>query len=132
MEEDYLDIYLTGQENLFKCFDLATNIHKKYSGYKVVNDNKHGLRMFVYWTKPSSCPDTSNASWFPYEMEPNEISDFVWGWLKRADYGDEPDTDGGTGKGFHFVARDFGDLLDGCDEYAVGVIVTPVWFVYGK
>ncbi len=129
--EDKLDIYLTGQENLFKCFDLATNIHQKYIGYKVVN-NKKGLRMYIYWCNPDNMMAKSEANWFPYEMDSKEISNFVWGWLKRADYGDEPDTDGGTGKGFHFVARDFGDLLDGCDEYAVGVIVTPVWFVYGK
>lgn len=129
--ENKLDIYLTGQDNLHKCFDLATNIHQKYIGYKVVNDNK-GLRMFIYWCNPDDMMTKSEANWFPYEMDAKEISDFVWGWLKRADYGEEPDTDGGTGKGFHFRALDFGDLMDGCNEYAVGVIVTPVWFVYGK
>jgi hypothetical protein len=65
-------------------------------------------------------------------MTVDEISNFVWGWLKRVDYGDEPDTDGSTGKGFYFRARDFGNSMKGCDEYAVGVIVSPEWFIYGK
>ena len=40
--------------------------------------------------------------------------------------------DGSTGKGFHFRSKDFGNLMEGCDEYALGVIVSPEWFVYGK
>lgn len=129
--ENKLDIWLTGADNLKKCFDLATNIHQRFNGYKVVND-EYGQRMFIYWCNPDGFMTKCNANWFPYEMDSKEISDFVWGWLKHADYGEEPDTDGSTGKGFHFRARDFGDLMEGCDEYAVAVIVSPEWFIYGK
>ena len=128
--EDKLDIYLTGEENLRKCFDLATNLHRSYCGYKVVNDKKYGQRMFIYWCKPSTGPIGPN--WFPYEMNVDEITSFVWGWLSRVDYGKEPCTDGSTGKGFRFRAKGFGDCMEGCDEYSVGVIVSPEWFVYGK
>ena len=87
--ENKLDIWLTGADNLKKCFDLATNLHSKYCGYKVMND-EHGQRMLIYWCNPDDFMTHSNASWFPYEMTVDEISNFVWGWLKRVDYGDEP------------------------------------------
>ena len=134
MDEE-LQAYFSGEKNLKKCFDLASDIHHSYKGYRLVEDKTHGPRMFLYWCKPDNPKD--DANWFPYEMNTDEITSFVWGWLKRVDYGEEPDTDGSTGKGFSFWAKDFCDCLyDGgkpvCDEYSVGVIVKPVWFVYGK
>lgn len=127
--EEKIDIWLEGKENLQKCFNLAENLHTNYCGYRVVND-KYGKRMFIYWCRPSTGP--IGPDWFPYDMNAEEITNFVWGWLSRVDYGEAPDTDGSTGKGFHFRSKDFGDLMEGCDEYAVGVIVSPEWFVYGK
>ena len=71
--------------------------------------------------------------WFPYEMDGTEITNFVWGWLKKYDMGEEPTcSDGSYGKGFHFRAKDFGNCMDGCDESNVAVIVSPEWFYYGK
>lgn len=129
--EEKIDIWLEGKENLRKCFDLATNIHTKWCGYKIVND-EYGTRMFVYWCQPTGFDRKNDVNWLPYEMNVEEITNFIWGWLERVDYGEVPDTDGSTGKGFHFRSKDFGDLMEGCDEYAVGVIVSPEWFVYGK
>lgn len=129
-----IDIWMSGYDNLKKCFDLAKDNHKSYCGYKVVTDKEHGTRMFLYWYKSDGMyKESSDKCWFPYDMDETEITNFVWGWLKRYDMGSEPSCgDGSYGKGFHFRANDFGNCMDGCDEYNVAVIVSPEWFYYGK
>jgi hypothetical protein len=130
-----ISIYMAGYENLKKCFDLANENHIKYCGYKVVTDNEYGTRMFLYWYKSEGLYSTiqHDESWFPYDMNSKQITDFVWGWLEQVDYGDHGEEgDGSYGQGFHFEANDFGNYIKGCDECSVAVVVTPMWFYYGK
>lgn len=124
--EELINVYLTGHENLIACFKLANTINQGYWGYKI-HTNEHGKQtMYLYWCKDEGAKD---ANWFPYKMNAEEIADFVWGWLKRAEYGEEPDTDGSVGKGFHFKSKMW-CLVE--NETYVCAIVTPMWFVYGK
>ena len=133
--EELIDVRLAKFESLKTCFELTKNLwHCGYEGYKIVND-KFGTRMFLYWNRPDYDTKTEGANWFPYTMDVDEITSFVLGWLKRVDYvdyGDEPDTDGSTAKAFHFQAKDYWGSEGYCDDYCVGVIVSPEWIVYDK
>lgn len=126
-----ISVYLNGKDNLAKCFDLADETHSKYYGYRVIKDEEYGLRMFIYWYDSTHTSD--EVSWFPYTMDKKEITDFVWGWLKKADIGERPyDDDGTYDRGFRFQSDVFGDCIKGCDDAYVAVVVTPQWFYYGK
>ena len=46
-----IDIWMSGYDNLKKCFELANDNHNSYCGFKVVSDKEHGTRMFLYWYK---------------------------------------------------------------------------------
>ncbi len=125
--EEQLNIWLTGYENFCKCFELTNNLFSGFEGWKIV-DNK----MVLYWHYDKEWSDVSP---FPCRFNSKQIADFVWPWLSNADYGEEPDTDGSTRKGFHFEARTWWpESKFGSDhhrDYAF-VVITPIWFVYGK
>lgn len=59
----------------------------------------------------------------PFKLTtPEAVYEFVFRWLAQAEYGEEPDTDGDTKKGF-------------CAESDYGYVFmkfTPTWIIYGK
>lgn len=131
--EELIDIRLTDFNLLKTCFELANDmLNSGYEGYKIVND-EFGTRMFLYWHKPTYNGKTmEGTNWFPYKMDVDEITLFVLGWLKRVDFGNEPDTDGSAVKSFHFQAKEFWGFDGYCNDDCVGVIVSPDWIIYGK
>ena len=127
-----VNITLEGIDNLRKAFEISSCIWSKYAGYRIIDDGKHYPKMLLYWTNPTSLSNPmKDVNFFPYEMDSNEITNFVYGWLKRVDYGDAPDTDGSVEKGFQFECSNF-FVDDKLDYTYVGAIVSPIWMVYDK
>ena len=88
--------------------------------------------MWLYWCKPESlCMDGFVP--LPYEMNSEQIYQFVIGWLQNVEIADyKPDTDGSVVKGYEFIADTFCEGISGCNNPYVGVIINPTWIVFGK
>jgi len=115
-----IKLMMTGKENLLTAFHLATQIFKKIEGYKIINNT-----MILYW-----CEKGKDIVKFPYQMNSEQINEFVWGWLQNVEPNTpEPHTDGSTGKAWEFNACEWG-LVDN-EDYEF-ITITPIWFVYGK
>lgn len=65
----------------------------------------------------------------PYPLELDEATAFVLGWLKRADYGHQPDHDGDNEKGWRAFNEDWGHVAG--HHYAI-IAIQPAWAMYGK
>lgn len=65
----------------------------------------------------------------PYPLDLDDAIKFVEGWLKNADYKDEPDHDGDNGKGWRVFNEQWGYVAG--HNYAI-LGVQPVWAMYGK
>lgn len=101
------------------AFDAAPG--KKATHYRVTK--KHG---FIFCWHESEHKDVQPL---PYEMGFAEAVPFAWGWLKKQDYGREPDHDGSNQKGFLIYNEDWGHV-DG-DSYAF-IAIKPEWAMQGK
>lgn len=86
------------------------------------NDNGKETLILLWHEERGSLP-------LPYPLNLDEAVNFVAGWLKRADYGRQPDHDGDNGRGFR-VFSDFWGHVAGHHYGIAGV--QPEWAMYGK
>lgn len=84
--------------------------------------------MVLFWTEPTQSLK-HNAQKLPYKMDPIAAIDFVWNWLKTADYEQQPDHDGDNGKGWRIFNEAWGHVKS---EWAAICAIQPVWAMYGK
>lgn len=89
-------------------------------------DPKFG--MVLFWTEPTQGFKHS-ALKLPYRMDIPAAIDFVWNWLKTADYGGQPDHDGDNGKGWRIYNESWGHVNS---EWAAICAIQPEWAMYGK
>ena len=73
--------------------------------------------------------DTVNAINLPYPMDLEDTLFFVKGWLKHADYGEEPDHDGCNNVAWRVFTENWGHVA-GYPSTIMGV--QPKWAMYGK
>ncbi len=115
-----IEIYMKGYDSLVVAMCLAGQIFNNVKGYKV-EDNT----MILYWLA-----EDKGVRELPYPMDLKQAAHFVWGWLQSTEPdAHEPDTDGSTGKAWHFKASHFRVWKE--DDYSF-IKIRPVWFVYGK
>ena len=112
-----------------KHFDMAFEISfdnapggkaKYYTIHK-----EHGFILF--WSKPE---DNQNGQLLPYEMDMESAKDFVWNWLKGAEYPETPDHDGDNSKGFLITTGDFWGHINN-SFYSI-VAINPYYMMHGK
>jgi hypothetical protein len=65
----------------------------------------------------------------PYKMDLDESINFVKGWLRNADIGEEPDHDGDNKAGWRVFTKDWGHVFG--HRYAICAL-QPAWAMYGK
>lgn len=73
--------------------------------------------------------DNLKSNPLPAPMDLKQTVSFVENWLKTADYGPEPDTDGSTGKSARVYCAQWN--TNGYDSSAY-IAVSPEWLIYGK
>ncbi len=122
MDNFELKIVSEGKSSLEKALGIAFAKHNSATHY-VITPKK----ICLFWMKPS---DHKEAIPLPFKLHTDNVTDFVWSWLKEADYGDEPDHDGSNGKGW-LVSTDPGwGHVEG-SFYGICKI-EPEWAMYGK
>ena len=74
----------------------------------------------LYWSDPGAL-----ARALPYPMTCNHATNFVWGWLEAANYGNPTDIDGSVKKGF--------TVSKVCKGYDYSIVsVLPIWAEFHK
>ena len=120
-----MDTQITAQASLeYERFKTAMSfVFKDRTRARAWREDDGNLILGWHEEKPAYNP-------LPYEMDCKQATDFAWGWLcANSPRGNEPDTDGSTGKGFYLHHRDWNAYKD--DNYAL-IVVRPIWMVYGK
>lgn len=122
MDNFRFDITWEGEHNFRSLVKLFVSRKcDKVTHYEI--DPDYG--MILYWTKPSR----PAAMPVPYPMGVDGAVDFVWNWLKTADYQEEPDHDGDNGRGWRIFNEDWGHVKG---EWAATIAIQPCWAMYGK
>ena len=137
MDNRTLDVISEGEEALALALQLVwPNASGGYAtAYKVASLIQSGPERGLI-EKDGGCP-TLILLWeeergtlplaYPHDLK--EATRFVFGWLRRADYGPEPDHDGHNQKGFRVFNEQWGHVAGYC--YAI-VGIQPAWAMYGK
>lgn len=108
--------------------DLATALRIPFEtnvfGHKQVRAwSKDGERLILHWL------ENHDATPLPAPLGFDAAVAFIESWLETADYGPEPDTDGGTEKSCRVYNEQWSRI--GNNHYAF-VAIEPAWMVYGK
>lgn len=116
MDNRKIDIWLDGN------FELAMQLsigRRKVIGYRV-----HENSIVLYWAKSDKMIP------LPYEMDVNDVTQFVAGWLAKTkpDY-PKPDHDGDNEQGFRIFNEAWGHVYG---EWEAFIAITPIWAMYGK
>lgn len=122
MDNRHIDITARNEED----FNLAMQIicRTEWGSRKVVGFAVEQNTFVLYWTKADKMQP------LPYDMTPQQITAFVWGWLQGAQPIDrEPDHDGDNKKGFRVFNEAWGHVFNQSQAFAG---ITPVWAMYGK
>jgi len=113
------------QSDSIEDFELAMKLvftrHEYVIAYKI--DKDLGMILYGHSTKVPK-----NATYTLYLMDIKDTISFTWGWLKKVDYGREPDLDGDCKKGFRVSFEPWSNALD--EKYMM--IIKPVWALYHK
>jgi hypothetical protein len=103
---------------------VAADVIPHTHGETLVEDLKAGPTLILLWSGSEK-----GAVELPAEIDKTAAVEFVRNWLKRADYGREPDHDGDNGRGFRVFTEDWGHVYG--HHYAI-FGVQPAWAMYGK
>jgi hypothetical protein len=126
-----LDIINEGSRNLAHALALAFTRGHKATHY--CDHPKHGL--VLLWTDNGQPIDGEPACKLPFPLvvndnpEKNTALQFVSSWLESAEYGDRPDIDGDSGKGWRLYNEAWGQVAN---NWAAFVAIQPAWSLYGK
>jgi hypothetical protein len=108
---------------------LTMKEHWTVEAYKVIGNSLH-----LKWHYD---PDVEDQVECLFPMTAENVTDFVWGWLKAVDYGRQPDdNDGSLEKGFEVCSGIYCEKNNesGADNdyFYLTMIVTPKWLYFGK
>ena len=134
MDNKTINIASSGMSHLKMAIEIACK--HKCIGYKIVNvnpnreistDENDRPAIVLYWSDTGA----NNITKFPYEMDTNQITNFVIGWLDSLN----PkfyfaDIDGDTGKGFHAFTDPYCDML--FRQWKAMIAIMPIPAMYGK
>lgn len=121
MNNRKLTVLGEGLEDFKLAMRLAMSDHEKIVGYALLNDNK---TLAIYWMHSQN----DKFVRLPYEMDVDEATVFIWGWLQKTGpdtYPPKPDQDGNNKKGFLVT-----DLSCHPDWTAI-VAIRPIWAEHG-
>lgn len=92
--------------------------------YTTLKEDKEGEdTLILLWN------EEKGALPLPYFLELEEAINFIKGWLKKAEYQEQPDHDGSNGKGWRVFNEQWGHVAG--HHYAI-VGIQPQWAMYGK
>lgn len=134
MDNKTVNIASSGMSHLKMAIEIACN--HKCIGYKIVNvfndrtisNNTNDTPvMILYWTDTG----VNDIIRFPYQMDTNQMTNFVIGWLDSIN----PkfyfaDIDGDTGKGFNAFTDPHWDMVFG--QWQAMIAIMPIPAMYGK
>lgn len=124
----HIDITSGSKEHFDMAMNIAFSNCPGKKAYRYSIDDQYGL--VLYWATDSISDSGLNKSHpLPYPMAVEEAINFVWGWLKSAPYGEEPDHDGSNKKGWRVYNESWGHA--GGSHYGF-VAIQPEWLMYGK
>lgn len=125
MDNFTIDVTWEGEKTFRTILELVMKQKSaKVTHYAVAPD----YGMILFWTEPGrGAKDIAQK--MPYAMDTAAAIDFVWNWLKTADYGDQPDHDGSNGRGWRIFNEAWGHVKD---EWAAICAIQPAWAMYGK
>lgn len=103
------------RETLTLALELSG--YSKASHYAITDK---GLAFF--WTDPKD--GCKGAQSLPYPMSIPAIVDFAFNWLEVADYGERPDIDGDSGKGWTIYHESWGHVWG---SWAGLIAIAPAW-----
>jgi hypothetical protein len=107
MDNFSFDVTAEGDTDFKDTLRLAIRLHgtTKITHYAILPNNSD---LALFWMSPDS--DVSGARPLPYPMDVEAVIVFVVGWLRTADYDDQPDHDGDNGKGWRVYNESWGQV----------------------
>ncbi len=102
------------------AFDRGTKDYdsdETATGYSV--SEEYGLILYKY--------DSEKATPLPYPLKVEEAIEFVWGWLKQAEY--PPENGPSPHKGFKVYNEQWGMIGS---DHSTFIAIKPYWTWYGK
>lgn len=134
MDNKTVNITSSGMNHLKMAIEIACS--HKCIGYKIVcvdgnrkitNNDGDTPVLVLYWSDTG----VNGIVKFPYEMDTNQMTNFVIGWLDSLN----PkfyfaDIDGDTRKGFNAFTDDHWDMV--CGQWQAMIAIMPVPALYGK
>jgi hypothetical protein len=117
MSDTMINITSHGEKYFKKAFEFS---QYKAKGYKIKENC-----FILYWTES----DDEDYISFPYEMEMDQASSFIYNWLKQSDYPQEPDHDGNNSKGWRVFNESWGNVGG---DWKTFLAVMPVWIIHPK
>lgn len=116
---DVFEFTMSGNNSLEKMLEVATSQAKEITSWKESDG-------FLIFGRGSSFED----GWIPFLSSPttDELSRLIIVWLKKQDYGMEPDMDGHCSKGWQVSNKAGFNFYDYKSVFAV----SPCWIEFHK
>ena len=105
---------------LDKSLAVATHNNNKVVAWRI---DKDGKRLILYWAEHES------ATKLPAPLGGDAVETFVRSWLESVDYGQRPDIDGSTARGWRIYNEYWGHIDH---QWQAFVAIEPTWLEYGK
>lgn len=118
-----VDVTGIGDNVLNWSLEILAQDHVSVVGYRIDNTNPNTPKLIFYWAKS----DKFHPLLVP--ISTNKLGDTIQKWLAEQDYGNEPDIDGNSRRGFRIYTDSWG-MVDG--EWQTSFAVEPEWIMYGK
>lgn len=125
MSDNYNFLVQSKDQKEFElAMQLAFKYVKKASHFKIKNNSQ--------MTFASTISENNSSDKLPYEMDCKAATEFAWNWLQGANYGSQPDIDGGTKKGFCVSNCKEDKLLPPWGCFGKFVTIETMWMIYHK
>lgn len=145
MDNRLIDITSEGDEALALALQIVWDnapggkaTHYKVMSYTDAETEMSGRYDIKVETHPDEKPlptlillwnAEADAMPLPYPLDLEGAINFAKGWLKNAEYGEEPDHDGSNGKGWRIFNNNWGHVM----QLHYGIVgIRPNWAWYGK
>ena len=121
MDNRHIDLSLKGKEDFAAAMRLALN-SKETVGYRLYENE-----MTLFWSKTSAGDGFKEL---PYSMFPDDVINFVWGWLESVSpMSPKPVHDGDNEQAFRIYTDVWGHGKFGWQSF---VNIKPIWAMHGK
>lgn len=122
MDNYRFNVTCEGEERFRRALSLAL----EFQGSRVTHYAITPKGLGFFWHEPGvGIPAQS----LPFPMDRTALVDFAANWLKTAPYGERPDIDGDSGRGWTIYNESWGHVWG--SFYGV-IAIKPTWALYGK